>query len=262
VTAVRKRPVARAAAYRVGTAGWALPRDHRSRFPEDGTNLQRYAGLLPAAEINSSFYRPHKPAIYERWAASVPAGFRFAVKIPKAITHVARLVDAGPALDEFLAQATALGDRLGCLLVQLPPSLAFDATVAMRFLGALRERHAGGVALEARHASWFEAEAERVMVTHAVARVAADPAKVPEASEPGGHGGLVYVRLHGTPRMYYSSYEDAYLDALATRLRAAVKAGSDAWCIFDNTAHGHATGNALALLDRLAARPPRHNRDA
>ena len=83
-------------------------------------------------EINSSFYRPHRTATYERWAASVPEDFRFAVKVPKAITHERRLKDASDLLDRFLSEAGGLGPKLGPLLVQLPPSLSFQAGIADR----------------------------------------------------------------------------------------------------------------------------------
>ena len=241
------------AAIRVGTAGWSLPKEHRDTFADEGTHLERYASRLGAVEINSSFYRPHRPATYERWAGSVPPDFRFAVKIPRAITHEGRLVDAGEALDAFLAEATALGERLGCLLVQLPPSLQFDADVARAFFAALRDRFDGGVALEPRHATWFEPAAETMLVEHRVARVGADPARVPLAALTGGWRELAYVRLHGSPRIYYSNYDDAYLDALATRLDELARESREVWCIFDNTALGAATANALGLVDRLGA---------
>jgi uncharacterized protein YecE (DUF72 family) len=183
----------------------------------------------------------------------VPADFHFAVKVPKTITHGARLVDVGPLLDTFLGEATALGDRLGCLLVQLPPSLAYDAHIAERFLTTLRERHTGSVAMEPRHGSWFTADADAMLVHHRVARVAADPALAPRGGAPGGWPGLVYHRLHGSPRVYYSDYDAPRLDALAEQLRAHAAAGHEAWCIFDNTALDAATGNALHVCARLAA---------
>jgi uncharacterized protein YecE (DUF72 family) len=208
---------------RVGTAGWSLPRAEKPHFPAEGTNLERYAARLDAAEINSSFYRPHRPSTYARWAASVPAHFRFAVKVPKAITHERRLAGAEPHLDAFLAEA---------------------------FLVALRERHAGPVAVEPRHPTWLDAEAEALLAAHRVARVAADPARAEVDASPGGWDGLRYYRLHGSPRIYYSAYDDEYLRSLAVRLGAA--AAAPAWCIFDNTASGAATANALALRARLA----------
>jgi uncharacterized protein YecE (DUF72 family) len=243
------------AAVLVGCAGWSLPREHQAGFPAEGTHLERYAARLPAAEINTSFYRPHRPSTYARWGAAVPGAFRFSVKVPKAITHGLRLRGAGDALDAFLAEAGGLGDRLGCLLVQLPPSLDFDAAVAGGFFAALRDRTAVPAACEPRHASWFTAEAGECLAGAGIARVAADPARVPEAAEPGGAPDPVYYRLHGSPRIYYSAYDDAYLHALAARLREHAAAGRRAWCIFDNTAAGAATANALDLLARLGGGP-------
>ena len=252
-----QKPSAESRGIRVGCAGWSLPKAYADRFPPEGSHLARYATRLPAVEINSSFYRPHRPATYARWAASVPDGFRFSVKVPKAITHERRLADADDLLDAFLGEATQLGDKLGPLLIQLPPSLKFSSEVAEAFFSALRSRYAGGAAFEPRHATWFEPPAERLLAAHRIARVAADPAVAPGAGEPGGWDGLVYYRLHGSPKVYYSAYDDPYLDRLADTL-ARTFGKAEFWCIFDNTAEGFATEDALKVLDRLgptAARP-------
>ena len=233
---------------RLGTAGWAIPRDVATSFPAEGSALERYAAQFSAAEINSSFHRPHRPSTYAHWADTVPDGFRFAAKVPKTITHGLKLVGAEAELDRFLGEVAALGPKLGPLLVQLPPKLAFEADVADAFLRLLRERHDGAVALEPRHPGWFGEEAGAMLQAWRVARVAADPARVPEAAEPGGWPGLVYIRLHGSPRIYYSAYDEAYLDGLAVRLRAAEV---ETWCILDNKASVAAAGNALALGARL-----------
>ncbi|HYD54134.1 MAG TPA: DUF72 domain-containing protein [Gemmatimonadaceae bacterium] len=235
----------------IGTAGWSITRAVGERFPGAGSQLARYAARLAAVEINSSFYRPHRPATYARWAESTPATFRFAVKLPRAITHDARLARAGPPLDVFLAEAGALGQRLGALLVQLPPSFAYEGRVVGRFLAALRDRWAGAVVLEPRHASWFTAAVSERLAARRIARVAADPARVPEAAEPGGDRSVVYYRLHGSPRIYWSRYDEAFLDALAARLRTHLEEADRVWCIFDNTASGAAIENALALEERV-----------
>lgn len=235
---------------RIGTAGWAVPRRVADAFPLDGTGLQRYAARFDAAEINTSFYRPHKPATYARWAESVPEGFRFAVKVPKAITHEHKLAGTEALFDDFLASIGPLGRKLGPLLVQLPPSLAFEATVADTFLATLRQRFAGAVACEPRHPGWFEPEADAVLASHRVARVAADPARVPAAAEPGGWTALAYIRLHGSPRMYYSEYAPELLSELAVRLGNS--AADETWCMFDNTVLGAAAENALALASLLS----------
>jgi uncharacterized protein YecE (DUF72 family) len=236
---------------RIGTAGWSLPRAWRAEFPEEGSYLARYAARLNCAEINSSFYRQHRRAVYERWAASVPDDFRFAVKIPRAITHDQALVAADVLLDVFLEEVSGLGAKLGPLLVQLPPSLAFHAEHAAEFFETLRSMHTGLVACEPRHESWFLEPADAMLRAHRVARVAADPARVPSAAEPGGWDGLIYFRLHGSPRMYYSDYEPERLAALVPRLLDQTMRG-ERWCIFDNTTLGAATGNAIAR-DRLLA---------
>ena len=238
---------------RVGTAGWSLPRAVQEQFPGEGPHLARYARVFPAAEINSSFHRPHKPSVYARWAASTPESFRFAVKIPKAITHVGRLVEPAALLDTFMSEAGALGRRLDCLLVQLPPSLALDEEVAGRFFAAVRERWEGDVVLEPRHATWFTASASAMLTGLRIGRVAADPLRAPGGDVPGGWPGIAYYRLHGSPRTYYSSYEPAYLAALADRLRSQLRAGAGVWCIFDNTASGAAAANALDLMRVLDA---------
>lgn len=235
----------------VGTAGWSIPRAEQSRFPPGQSLLARYAKALPAVEINSTFYRPHRASTFERWAASVPRAFRFSVKIPREITHDQRLAGSAKLLKVFLADLAPLGTRLGCLLVQLPPSLAFDTRVARAFFTTLRKQFDGGVALEPRHASWFGDSANRLLTKFKVARVAADPPRAKGDGEPGGWPGLVYFRLHGSPRIYYSSYEDDYLDALAGRLQELRRARIPTWCIFDNTTLGAATSNALSLSERL-----------
>lgn len=239
---------------RVGCAGWSLPRALWPEFPAIGTHLHRYAARFNAVEINSSFYRPHLAATYARWAASVPDHFRFSVKLPKTITHQQRLAGCAGLLDDFLAQAGGLGEKLGCLLVQLPPSLAFDAAVAQEFLCALRQRHGGPVALEPRHASWFTAPAEPLLDAWQVGRVLANPAVHEAGRLTGGFAGLVYARLHGSPRMYYSAYDPAVLDALVARLRLAATPNAAVWCIFDNTAEGAAVENALYTVQGLARR--------
>lgn len=241
------------AVLRIGTAGWAIPRGRADQFPSAGTQLARYAERFDAVEVNSTFYRPHRPPTYTRWAASVPVEFRFALKVPRAVTHERRLVGTEQELAAFLDESAGLGVKRGPLLVQLPPRLAFEAAIAKDFFAMLRRLFPGAVACEPRHAGWFGAEADRLLREFEVARVVADPAVTAEGVEPGGWPGLVYRRLHGAPRTYWSAYDDAFLDALAGRLLTT--GASELWCIFDNTAAGAATENALGLLRRLRARP-------
>jgi uncharacterized protein YecE (DUF72 family) len=235
----------------IGCAGWTVPAQHASLFPPSGSHLERYAQRFTAVEIDSSFYRPHRQSTYRRWAATVPDGFAFSVKAPKTITHELRLADPGQALDMFLAQATGLEAKLGPLLFQLPPRLAFDASLVRSFFGALRARFEGSVVCEPRHPDWFTEEADELLNEFQIARAAADPAVVDAAGNPGGWGGLTYFRLHGSPRVYYSEYGPDHLERFARQLVRAANHHPPTWCIFDNTASGAATVNAFALQARL-----------
>lgn len=231
----------------IGTAGWSIPRTAADRFPADGSGLERYASVFDAVEINSTFHRPHLASTYARWAAQTPESFRFAVKTPRAITHDARLVNAEEALGRFLSELDPLRAKLGVLLVQLPPSLAFDPVVAEAFFGALREReHSLPVACEPRHPSWFLRAANELLAGFGIARVAADPALHSLGGDPGGWTGLSYFRLHGAPRVYYSAYGPDRVAALARRLKGL--RSQEVWCVFDNTASGAATADALELV--------------
>jgi uncharacterized protein YecE (DUF72 family) len=237
--------------FHIGCAGWSIPKIYSGDFPSDGSHLQRYSAQLNAVEINSSFYRPHRPSTYARWSETVPTNFRFSVKMPRSITHDARLVAAGKPLDRFFDEISALEQKLGCVLIQLPPSLNFDRSVVRRFLKALRHRFDGSCVVEPRHATWFDESANEVLAEFDIGRVAADPSVVQAAARPGGAGKLIYYRLHGSPKIYYSEYEHDCLKMLTGQLRKAGKNARDVWCIFDNTALGFATGNALEVVKSL-----------
>ena len=260
----------------IGIAGWALPGADADVFPPAafGSNLARYAEVFDAVEINSSFYRPHRPETYARWAESVPAGFRFAVKLPRTITHEKRLQDIEADLDRFLAEAGALGGKLGWMLVQTPPSLRFDPAAAGSLFAGLHARlhnvpragpasHGGDappaarrapgvmLACEARHGSWFGEEATALLREQGVVRVVADP----PAGEPGPfvatRGDAAYVRLHGSPLIYRSIYEPERLAQVAAWLRGQGQAS--ALVIFDNTMSGTQVRQAMQLRRLLTS---------
>lgn len=240
---------------RIGCAGWSIAAAHRHLTGAGESTLSRYATAFDTVEINSSFYRPHQRKTYAAWAESVPDDFRFSVKVPMSITHDGRLRKPGNLLDRFMDEVSGLGPKLGCLLVQLPPSLIFDSRVASTFFTTLRRRWTGDVACEPRHASWFEAAAGTLWQRHRIARVGADP-PIPDerAMTACGAGGCRYWRWHGSPRMYYSDYPEARLRELADEMRARTPAGAEAWVIFDNTAHGFAAPNAARLRQLIAGK--------
>ena len=235
---------------RVGTAGWSIPRAAAFRFDSAGTHLQRYSRWLRCAEINSSFYRPHTAATYGKWRDSTPRDFRFAVKMPRTITHELKLQGARAPLVAFLAQTDGLAEKRGPILVQLPPSLSFEASVVTRFLNLVRKLYKGPVVCEPRHATWFSPAVASLLDRYGVSRVAADPSPVPDATVPAGSPRVAYFRLHGSPRKYWSRYGENDIATLAAAVRNVPNA-EEVWCVFDNTASGAAIENAQELRERL-----------
>jgi uncharacterized protein YecE (DUF72 family) len=228
----------------VGCAGWSIGGALAPWFSAAGSQLQRYSRVLGAVEINSSFYRSHRPSTYARWAASVPEDFRFCVKVPKLITHQLRLCGVEAALAQFAGEALALGEKLGCVLVQLPPSAVLDAGLAKLFFDQARQHFSCMLACEARHPSWFGTEATALLQARGVTRVQADPPKG-ETTPFVATTDASYRRLHGSPKVYYSAYSEDYRADLRKQL---MRETQPAWVTFDNSASGAALQNAVSLV--------------
>ncbi|MBL8646435.1 MAG: DUF72 domain-containing protein [Sphingosinicella sp.] len=237
--------------FRIGTAGWSIASHYANQFPCEGSVLERYAARFSCVEVNSSFYRSHRPTTWTRWGAIVPDGFRFAVKMSRAITHERRLVGCSDLIARLLDETSGLGEKLAALLVQLPPSFDYQSHVAEDFFLELTAATPARVVCEPRHPSWFETAPDRLLARLGIARVAADPARSPAAAVPGGWAGLSYRRLHGSPVIYRSPYGAERLDSYAALLAREQRGAEPPWCIFDNTASFAAVGDALALCERL-----------
>ena len=247
----------RAARVRIGLAGWseAVSR-HRAVLPviegldPAASALTRYASVFDFVEINASFYRQFRPETYTKWAGEVPADFRFAVKMHRLITHFTRLKKP-ELLEPFFAAVSGLGEKLSVVLIQFPPSLACDATVAAAFFDALRARYAGPAVCEPRHDSWREPGAAALLAAHCIGVVRTE---IPEAApEVAPDAVPAYVRLHGAPRRYYSAYSAEQLSQLAGFLHRDQR--RDHFIVFDNTASSAGVRNALelrGLVDRPA----------
>lgn len=230
----------------IATAGWAVPKTIPNHFGQQGSSLTRYATAFPGVEINSTFYRRHQQSTFERWATSVPDTFKFSVKIPKEITHDRAMVDIAEAFRNFLQDIAPLDTKRGPLLCQLPPSLAFDADVFAASFKAMRAADQGQIVIEVRHTSWKSEEAVQLMKEFEIDLVLADPAVVWAASDfPKSPR---YVRLHGKPKIYYSSYTNDEILAFSKLL------GPDAWCVFDNTASGAAAENGFQMVKLLMSK--------
>ncbi|MFP5346128.1 MAG: DUF72 domain-containing protein [Actinomycetes bacterium] len=266
----------------IGTSGWRYSRWRGDFYPK-GLPQRRELGYLSeqmaTVEINGSFYSLQRPESYAAWARATPAGFVFAVKGGRFITHMKKLSGVETPLANFFASGVlALGEKLGPVLWQLPPSLGFDAERVERFLtllprstgdaallaGQHDERLDGRAwttsevdlpirhALEVRHASFLAADSIALLRRFGMALVVADsPGKWPFADE--NTADFAYARLHGDVELYASGYSAETLGEWARRAERWTADGRDVYVYFDNDAKGFAPWDALALA-RLVPR--------
>jgi uncharacterized protein YecE (DUF72 family) len=233
----------------IGTAGWCIPKGLRDYFPEGDNLLWRYSRVFNAVEINSSFYKHHKSSTYERWRDEVPENFRFSVKLSRHLTHELKLQVSEHDFDLALQPLFELKEKLGCLLVQLPPSLMFDLKTAPTFFAGLREKYSGLLVLEPRHPSWISQAALNMLKINQVSLVHADPTPFTAVTKLREEL-PTYLRLHGSPVMYESSYSEMKLARYMVEMDRIRSTGVSPWCIFDNTKFGHATTDALKLMNQ------------
>jgi uncharacterized protein YecE (DUF72 family) len=234
----------------IGTSGWSISKHLAPGSRPGASSLERYAEYFNAVEINSTFYRLPRRTTVERWRDASPDGFRFAVKVPRSITHEARLVGVDDEVSAFCELCAGFESKLGPVLLQLPPSFALDVSVLSRFLQHFTRVSKAQLVLEPRHPTWFVPTVERLLAEHGVARVAADPACCAAAALPFAGRRGVYFRWHGSPRRYFSAYLPEAITALAAGLIDARRTGgprSETFCFFDNTALGAAAVNAISL---------------
>lgn len=225
-----------------GTAAWNIPKDAAEHFPIEGSYLARYSIRLNAVEINSSFVKDHHAKTYKRWAIETPDNFRFSVKLNKRFTHECNLEIEEVDLMENLKAISELGEKWGVLLLQFPKSQEFHYDHMKTFYRTIRKVFKGPVALEARNMSWMSDESISLIKQFRISKVIADPEKCPGELK----GEIKYYRLHGSPEIYKSNYEEDYLNNLYEELNRAT---TDVWCIFDNTTLGYATNNAVTITD-------------
>ena len=271
---------------RVGISGWRYPRWRGVFYPSglpQRRELEHASRRLTSVEVNGSFYSLQRPSSWRSWAEQVPDDFLFAVKGPRYLTHMKKLVDVEAPLATFLASGVlSLGDRLGPILWQLPPNLGFHPDRLAAFFDLLPRRTSDAAlyadahhdetklkegpdttspadlpirhVLEVRHKSFRTAEFCELLRAHDIGMVVADSAGTwPMFDEVTSD--LVYVRLHGDEELYASGYSDEALDRWAEKVRGWDADGLDVLVYFDNDARVHAPFDAIALQDRLGITP-------
>ncbi len=238
----------------IGLSGWSYPEWKGTFYPEKMKStdwLGFYARAFDTVEINSSFYRLPKLQTLENWADKVPANFKFCAKMSRYLTHIKRLKEPEEPLQRFFSVFAHVKKQLGPLLVQLPGSLAFDMEVAVHFFELLKRDYSEyQFAVEARHETWTQTEATRLLEEYNIAWV------ISQAGTGFPYrelitGDNIYIRLHGPEKLYASSYPDETLQYFADKIKAWQKEGHNIWAYFNNTWGGYALDNIKTLEEML-----------
>jgi uncharacterized protein YecE (DUF72 family) len=240
----------------IGTSGWNYRHWSEGVFYPRGLRqaewLGFYAGVFDTVEVNNTFYHLPTPDVFRSWHDATPAGFTFAVKASRFITHMKKLAEPEQHVARFLTHAAELREKFGVVLFQLPPLWKFDPCR----LGALLDYMAGQtivpgirVAVEVRHPSWLCESCYKILGHHHAALVfsglAACPAEEPVTSD------FIYIRRHGPGTPYAAGYPVRAIRSDAKRIQTWLADGRDTHLYFNNDAEGRAPRDARKLLKCL-----------
>lgn len=240
----------RAGAVHLGTSGWSYPGWRDVFYPPDLPSkrwLEFYAARFPTVEVNMTFYRLPTPAMVKGWDDRTPADFCFSLKAFRLITHLKKLRDVKADVRRFYGLAETLDRKLGCVLFQLPPSLALDLELLSGFLETLSTDHRN--VIEFRDPSWYDDRVFELMRRRRTALCIVPSGRVP--STPVETADVAYIRFHGPSGRYDSSYSDAELAEWAEIIRR-VRA-PERFVYFNNDYRGYAVGDCSRLKDLLRA---------
>lgn len=246
----------------IGTSGYNYPH-WRGRFYPSGLPSKHwityYADHFNSVELNVTFYRLPLTKTFEGWRERTPTGFSFSLKGSRFITHLKRLEGAADALGTFLERAAILGEKLSIVLWQLPPGLHADSVKLRNFLETLRSHPIGNrirQAFEFRHKSWFEDETYALLSQYRCALCVADAPRWPRVKEATTE--YVYVRFHGSERLYGSCYSPEDLEEWGDQIALWLTQGFDVYCYFNNDAEGYAINNARDLREIISQKTARN----
>lgn len=245
--ATPRHTATRSARIRVGCSGWNYKSWRHTFYPSGLASsewLRFYAAQFDTVEINNSFYRLPDKSVFAAWRRIVPAGFTFAVKASRYLTHMKRLRDPEEPVERLFAEARALGPTLGPVLYQLPPNLHLDVARLADFLAVLppRVRHV----VEFRHPSWYVDATFACLESHGAVMCLHD--KHGSAIAEPLVGPFVYVRFHGPSGDYHGGYSAQQLRRWARVFSDAARAGRDVYAYFNNDPNAEAVRNAIMLL--------------
>jgi uncharacterized protein YecE (DUF72 family) len=231
----------------IGTSGYNYPEWRGSFYPEGlpaARMLPHYSSIFSTVEINYTFYHAPTPKVLTGWSDATPERFRLTLKAPRRITHDARLRDCAQPLSHFIETATGLGNKLGCLLFQLPPYLRCDVAL----LGSFLDAFPAGVraALEVRHTSWFAEEVYQLLAARGLALCIADSEKL---STP-----VIITAPHAYFRLRDEGYSREDVVRWARQIRARTAGCEDVYVYFKHEEHGKGPVFAHWLTEALEER--------
>jgi len=236
---------------RIGTSGWMYKHWQDVFYPPGLSQskwLEYYTGHFNTVELNASFYRLPNPTTFKNWKIRTPDNFLWSVKASKYITHTKRLKDPDEPLQRLYDAVNGLGEKLGIILIQLPPNLIFDETLFRDFCGLLNAgiRHT----LEIRHDSWLTDNAYGMLNEFNIALCISDTAgRYPSAEKITAD--FVYLRLHGSQKLYASGYTEDELKAWAQKIKSWKR---DTFIYFDNDFEGYAVRDAKMVKEILGVK--------
>jgi len=246
----------------IGTSGWAYEHWQGIFYPGDlpsKDKLKYFSQHFKTAEINYSFYRLPRPSTYQNWYSQVPADFVFSIKASRFITHIKRLQGVKQAWEQFIANTLFLKEKLGPILLQLPPSFSCNPgnlSTVKDFLGAAtkiknQKSKLEGInprlAIEVRHPSFKNQEFFSLLKKYNVPLVISDAPSWIKIEEPK-LADFVYIRMHGSKVLFSSKYTKKELSSLSQKIKKWLKQGLDVYVYFNNDAYGYAVKNAKELL--------------
>lgn len=234
--------------YYLGTSGWSYS-DWKGRFyPEDisqKTWLPYYAEHFNTVEINMTFYRFPKAETLKGWKDKVPDDFKFTLKANRQITHLKKIRGVKSDVRYFCILADSLGEKLGCILFQLPPSLRLDIDLLEEFLQSLSSNTKN--VIEFRHESWYREEVYTLLRDYKTIFCAVSSTKVPKSVIQTDE--TCYFRFHGLTGGYRYSYTDEELESWAEAIKTT--GASECYIYFNNDYHAHAVRNCKSLSQIL-----------
>jgi uncharacterized protein YecE (DUF72 family) len=238
--------MAKAAQIRIGTSGWSYGHWRGNFYPENLTNSKMfdyYSKQLNTVEINSSFYRLPLKETFEKWRDRSPENFLFAVKASRFITHIKKLKDCGQAIEKFSERASGLGEKIGPVLLQLPPGVKRNAEVLRGFLRELPNHLR--YSFEFRNPDWFHPEIYSLLAEFKAAlciyELNGQTAPLEVTTD------FVHVRLHGPDGKYRGRYSRGQLRSWQEKFSEWAGQSRDIFCFFDNDERGFAALNAVEL---------------